>query len=145
MNFKYFHLICLFFCVDDLFVFGIFVSQSKTSSSSERECCVLPKDNVNANRANQGEQFFRELATLKKFNEEIAEEKMCNLMHFLFQQASLNNKPIDFSQGLGIEKKLRCKCDVFFLFKECSFFLIHQIKSSIGLLIKTNLRHGFIR
>ena len=55
------------------------------------------------------------------------------------------NKPIDFSQGLGIEKKLRCKCDVFFLFKECSFFLIHQIKSSIGLLIKTNLRHGFIR
>ena len=68
------------------------------------ECCVSSKLNVGSKKANIGRDFFRRLSTDVDSYKEISPENMCNLIHFLIQQASLNNKSITFTKGIRKSK-----------------------------------------
>jgi hypothetical protein len=63
------------------------------------ECCVSSKLNVAGKKANNGRDFFRQLSMNADSYKEINPENMCNLIHFLIQQASLNNKSVTFTKG----------------------------------------------
>jgi hypothetical protein len=63
------------------------------------ECCVSSKLNVGSKKANNGRDFFRRLSTNVDSYKEVNPENMCNLIHFLIQQASLNNKSVTFTKG----------------------------------------------
>jgi len=67
------------------------------------ECCVSSKLNVAGKKANNGRDFFRQLSTNGDSYKEINPENMCNLIHFLIQQASLNNKSVTFTKGRKIK------------------------------------------
>jgi hypothetical protein len=66
---------------------------------SKKNCCIPPKTNVNSKRANSGKNLLRQLTIESDLREEVNPENMCNLMHFLFQQASLNKKLVSFTEG----------------------------------------------
>ena len=65
-----------------------------------KDCCVPPKINVNSKRANAGRNLLRELTVEADIREDVNPENMCNIMHFLFQHASINRKLINFTEGL---------------------------------------------
>ncbi|CAF2457689.1 unnamed protein product [Rotaria sp. Silwood2] len=79
--------------------FAWFHHQSRTKRTATNECCVSSKLNVAAKKANNGRHFFRQLATEADSYKLVNPENMCNLIHFLIQQASLNNKPVSFAKG----------------------------------------------
>jgi hypothetical protein len=66
------------------------------------ECCVSSKLNVGSKKANNGRDFFRRLSTDVDSYKEVNPENMCNLIHFLIQQASLNNKSVTFTKGMFV-------------------------------------------
>jgi len=61
--------------------------------------------NINSQKANHGKDFLRQLTINSDLYEEANPENMCNLIHFLIQQSSLNNKSVTFTKG--IKKKER--------------------------------------
>lgn len=67
--------------------------------TNKKDCCISPKINVNSQKANAGKDLLQRLIIPADTHEEITPEKMCDLMHFLFQQASINKKPIPFIEG----------------------------------------------
>jgi len=71
------------------------------------ECCVSSKLNVGSKKANNGRDFFRRLSTNVDSYKEINPENMCNLIHFLIQQSSLNNKSVTFTKGIKKERKYK--------------------------------------
>jgi hypothetical protein len=77
---------------------GFFRSRNKGLIIT-KNCCIPPKTNVNSKRANSGKDILRQLTIDSDLREEVNPEKMCNLMHFLFQQASLNKKLVSFTEG----------------------------------------------
>ncbi|CAF3156024.1 unnamed protein product [Rotaria socialis] len=76
--------------------------RSRIKRTATDECCVSSKLNVGAKKANNGRNFFRQLATETDSYKLINPDNMCNLIHFLIQQASLNNKPISFGKGMFV-------------------------------------------
>jgi hypothetical protein len=74
--------------------------QNRAKRATTDDCCVSSKLNVGAKKANNGRDFFRRLSTEADSYKEINPENMCNLIHFLIQQASLNNKSITFTKGI---------------------------------------------
>jgi hypothetical protein len=74
-------------------------SHDKRTTSGE--CCVSSKLNVGSKKANNGQEFFRRLSTDVDSYKAINPENMCNLIHFLIQQASLNNKSVTFTKGIN--------------------------------------------
>lgn len=68
------------------------------------ECCVSSKLNVAAKKANHGKDFLRNLTVNSEAYKLINPENMCHLMHFLIQQAKLNNKSVTFTKG-SLKKK----------------------------------------
>lgn len=73
--------------------------QSRAKRSTTNACCISSKLNVVAKKANNGREFFQKLATETDSYKSINPENMCNLMHFLIQQAKLNNKSVSFTKG----------------------------------------------
>ncbi len=71
------------------------------------ECCVSSKLNVASKKANNGRDFFRRLSTEVDSYKQVNPENMCNLIHFLIQQATLNNKSITFTKGMKQTKNIR--------------------------------------
>ena len=86
--------------VTDSFEFLHSQSKHKSIENSFEECCLTPKENIDSKKANLGKDFFRQLTTMSDLQPTINHDNICYLMHFLFQQASINNKPIRFDQGL---------------------------------------------
>lgn len=78
--------------------------QNRLKRATTDQCCVSSKLNVGAKKANSGRDFFRRLATEPDSHKLVNPDNMCNLIHFLIQQATLNNKSITFTKG-----KLRYK------------------------------------
>ena len=76
-------------------------NENRVKRGTTDDCCVSSKLNVGAKKANNGRDFFRRLSTEADSYKEINPENMCNLIHFLIQQASLNNKSITFTKGIG--------------------------------------------
>ncbi len=74
-------------------------TKSEIGSIISKNCCILPKMYVDSKKANLGKDFFRQLTIKSDLYEEVNPENICNLMHFLFQQASINNKSIIFKEG----------------------------------------------
>ena len=72
----------------------------RRESTDSNECCVSSKLNVGTKKANHGRDFFRNLTTKINSYKMITPENMCSLMHFLIQQAKLNNKSVTFRKGL---------------------------------------------
>ncbi len=98
MNLIFFILIFLLsFPID---VFGFFRSRTKIRPIVTKDCCIPPKINIDSKKANYGRDFFRQLTINSDLYDEVNPENMCHLMHFLFQQASINNKSILFTEGL---------------------------------------------
>ncbi len=92
----------LFFLLILLSFFTIYTSgffRSRTKSENSKNCCILPKMYVDSTKANLGKDFFRQLTIKSDLYEEINPENICNLMHFLFQQTSINNKSRIFTEG----------------------------------------------
>ncbi len=85
--------------VSDSFTWFHHHDSNRVKRASPDECCVSSKLNVGSKKANTGREFFRKLATEADSYKEITPENMCNLIHFLIQQASLNNKSITFTKG----------------------------------------------
>ena len=71
--------------------------------STSDECCVSSKLNVGSKKANSGRNFFRQLSSDVDSYKAVNPENMCNLIHFLIQQATLNNKSITFTKGIRKE------------------------------------------
>lgn len=69
------------------------------NNSGTNECCVSAKLNVGSKKANQGREFFHQLATDGNAYKQINPENMCSLVHFLIQQAAMNNKSVTFTKG----------------------------------------------
>lgn len=95
-------LITIFLAFFPLSTFGFFFrkSESNDGTKSSKECCVLPKINVDWRKANLGRDFFRQLTVNSDASgETTTPDNMCNLIHFLFQQASMNKKPVTISEG----------------------------------------------
>lgn len=88
---------------------NLFNYQRDKTDTKVDECCVSSKLNVAAKKANQGRDFFRNLSTKSDSYKEINPQNMCNLIHFLIQQASLNSKSVSFTKGFcqHFEKKER--------------------------------------
>jgi len=63
--------------------------------------------NINAQKANHGKDFLRQLTINSDLYEKANPENMCNLMHFLFQQASINNKPFLGTEGFIINQRIQ--------------------------------------
>ena len=85
-----------------LLLLPVVCTESRWQPSAKDECCVSSKLNVGAKKANSGRTFFRRLSSSADDADaykEINPENMCNLIHFLIQQASLNRKPITFTKG----------------------------------------------
>jgi hypothetical protein len=100
MNSIFFILILLLSFVNDTFeLFRSHIKHDIRQNSSE-ECCIPPKLNINSKKSNLGKDFLRQLTIPSDLDPTINLENICNLMHFLFQQASINNKPIIFTEGL---------------------------------------------
>jgi hypothetical protein len=59
---------------------------------------------IDSTKANHGKDFFRQLTIKSDLYEEVNPENICNLMHFLFQQASINNKSITLKEGVLLIK-----------------------------------------
>jgi hypothetical protein len=76
-------------------------SEIRLKRSASNECCVSSKLNVAAKKANNGRDFFRRLSTEADSYKEINPENMCNLIHLLIQQASLNNQSVTFTKGIN--------------------------------------------
>ncbi|CAF4804075.1 unnamed protein product [Rotaria sp. Silwood1] len=76
--------------------------QSRTKRATTNDCCISAKLNVAAKKANSGRDFFRQLATEANSYTLVKPENMCSLIHFLVQQASLNNKSVSFGKGMFI-------------------------------------------
>lgn len=70
------------------------------------ECCVSSKLNVGSKKANNGREFFRQLSSNNDGYKQINPENMCNLIHFLIQQATLNNQSITFTKGMKIKVRI---------------------------------------
>jgi hypothetical protein len=70
------------------------------------ECCVPSKLNVGSKKANNGRDFFHQLSTNADSYKEVNPENMCNLIHFLIQQSSLNNKSVTFTKGIKKKTKI---------------------------------------
>ncbi len=77
---------------------GFFRSRKKALTIT-KNCCIPPKTNVNSKRANAGRDLLRQLTVEADIHDEVHPENMCNIMHFLFQQASLNKKLVSFTEG----------------------------------------------
>lgn len=69
---------------------------------NKKDCCIAPKTNVNSQKANAGKELLQRLTIQSDIHEEVTPEKMCYFVHFLFQQASINKKPIKFSKGMFV-------------------------------------------
>ncbi|CAF1584185.1 unnamed protein product [Adineta ricciae] len=97
-------LITIFLTFFPLATFGFFFrkSESKEEAKPSKECCVLPKVNVDWRKANLGRDFFRQLTVNSDASEETTYDDMCSLIHFLFQQASMNKKPVTVVDELFI-------------------------------------------
>ena len=67
--------------------------------TSNKECCIPPNVNVNSQKANAGKDLLERLIIPTETQEEITPEEICDFVHFLFQQASMNNKPVPFTEG----------------------------------------------
>ncbi|CAF4976474.1 unnamed protein product, partial [Rotaria sp. Silwood1] len=76
--------------------------QSRTKRATTNDCCISAKLNVAAKKANSGRNFFQQLATEANSHTLVKPENMCNLIHFLIQQASLNNKSVSFGKGMFV-------------------------------------------
>lgn len=72
---------------------------SRRKRSANQDCCVSSKLNVAAKKANNGRDFFRKLVNEADSHKLVNSENMCNLIHFLMQQAKLNNKSVSFTKG----------------------------------------------
>ena len=59
---------------------------------NKKDCCIAPKTNVDSQQANAGKELLQRLTVQSDMHAEITSEKMCHFVHFLFQQASNNNK-----------------------------------------------------
>lgn len=68
---------------------------------SATDCCLPPKVNVNARKFALGENFLRQLTIDSDMFEAVTPESMCHLMHFLFQRATINKKPVTVNAGSG--------------------------------------------
>jgi hypothetical protein len=75
-------------------------SENRLKRSTSDECCVSSKLNVASKKANNGRDFFRRLSTEADSYKQVNPENMCNLIHFLIQEASLNNKSVTFTKGI---------------------------------------------
>ena len=75
-------------------------SENLLKPNTSDECCVPSKLNVGSKKANNGREFFRHLSTEDDSYKEVNPENMCNLIHFLIQEASLNNKSVTFTKGI---------------------------------------------
>ena len=73
----------------------------RVKRSISDQCCVSSKLNVAAQKANKGREFFRQLSTGADAYKQVNPDNMCNLIHFLVQQASLSNKSVTFTKGNG--------------------------------------------
>jgi len=81
--------------------------QIRGKRTTSDECCVPSKLNVGSKKANNGRDFFRQLSTNADSYKEVNPENMCNLIHFLIQQSSLNNKSVTFTKGIKKERKYK--------------------------------------
>ena len=72
---------------------------SPANNSNTNECCVSAKLNVGSKKANQGREFFHQLATDTTAYKQVNPANMCNLIHFFIQQAAMNNKSVTFTKG----------------------------------------------
>ena len=93
--------------------------QYREKRAATNECCVSSKLNVGPKKANNGRDFFRQLATESDSYKHVNPENMCNLMHFFIQQATLNNKSITFTKGTE-RTLLMKKSDISLSVKGCS-------------------------
>ncbi|CAF4709028.1 unnamed protein product [Rotaria sp. Silwood1] len=76
--------------------------QNRVKRTTTDECCVSAKLNVGAKKSNNGRDFFRRLSSQSDSYKEVNPENMCNLIHFLIQEASLNNKSVTFTKGMFV-------------------------------------------
>jgi hypothetical protein len=53
----------------------------------------------NTDQAKLGQIFFHHLIHSKKSFEDVNEHSICSLMHFFFQEATINGRPVQFSSG----------------------------------------------
>lgn len=83
-------------------------NQNRGKRSNDQDCCVSSKFNVAAKKANHGRDFFHKLAGQADSYKLVNPENMCNLMHFLMQQAKLNNKSVSFTKGKLERKDIKC-------------------------------------
>lgn len=114
----------LFFLLNNsILVLTFFNGQTR-----RKDCCFSPKINVNSQKANAGKALLQRLIIPADIQEEITPNKICDFVHFLFQQASINKKSIPFTEGqfhkIPLEKNNESS-------KECSLFSIHPIEYSI--------------
>ncbi|UJR24925.1 hypothetical protein I4U23_006289 [Adineta vaga] len=91
------------------FIVFLLISESSTwfhhhhhNKRSLNDCCVSSKINVASKKANNGRDFFHQLATNRSSYKQINPENMCNLIHFLIQQSSLNNQSVTFTKGMFV-------------------------------------------
>jgi hypothetical protein len=87
---------------------------------------------VDSKKANLGKDFFRQLIINSDISEEVNPDNICNLMHFLFQQASINNKSITFTEGFIILTK-----NLFELFILGMFIIFDSSNQIFNRLIKS--------
>lgn len=85
------------------------IKNRKIKFNSTSTCCILAKSNINVTRANQGREFFAELILNNESYKNVNENNICSLMHFLMQEAVLNEQSITFSKGDKIHNQFSMK------------------------------------
>ena len=89
-----------------LILLAIWIYRQVRSNASKTTSASTVKYNIA--RAQLGRSFFLDLIHNDRSFNDVNEDTVCSLMHFFFQEAAHNGKPVEFLSGNNLSFLVRC-------------------------------------